>query len=118
MSSAVLHLTQLYSKQTYSDPSVAISAKESDDEQSDDNQNWSWRYLKSEFINRDTIYLFHKYQARLQSNFFMILLILNMSINIIAVIMSFWDEVCNFVAIIYDNFYPSRLLDNTNHITT
>jgi len=39
MSSAVLHLTQLYSKQTYSDPSVAISAKESDDEQSDDNQN-------------------------------------------------------------------------------
>ena len=46
---------------------------------------WSFKHLKSEFKANNFERLFEKYQSRIQHNFFVLLLLLNIAFNLIAV---------------------------------
>lgn len=100
-SSGLIHLARIQSIRS-SDPASygartslidKDSSNDSEDQGSEDDQSWSWMFLKSEFNRKDSEKLFHKYQGRLQHNFFMVLLILNIVFNVIAIVFSLSDEV-------------------------
>ena len=46
---------------------------------------WSFKHLKSEFKANNFERLFEKYQSRIQHNFFVLLLLLNIAFNLIAI---------------------------------
>lgn len=115
-SSGLIHLTRIQSIRS-SDPnnyrvnsSLIESSKNSDDQGSEDDQSWSWMYLKSEFNRKNSEKLFRKYQARLQHNFFMVLLILNIVFNVIAIVFSLSDEVRKTI---FSLFFPTPLIRQT-----
>lgn len=62
------------------------SADMSDSSEADLDSKWSWKNLKREFRLSHSESLFHLYQAKLQHSFFVALLILNIIINLGAII--------------------------------
>lgn len=94
MSPGLIHLTRIHSVRSSDSSGQGYDSLESSfaDERIDD-RSWSWIYLKSEFTGKDSEKLFLKYQARLQHNFFMVLLLLNISFNLIAIAFYLWDKV-------------------------
>lgn len=102
----LIHLARIHSVRSNSDPSStgplfdepetflkSLTSKDRDRDDRCDDQSWSWMYLKSEFSSRDSEHLFRRYQVRLQHNFFMVLLLLNIVFNIIAIVISISDTV-------------------------
>lgn len=76
----------------------------SKDENLEDLQ-WSLRPLRAEFKTRDTEKLFEKYQARLQTRFFSVLLILNIGVNLIDTFWFFLNKVRFYFTFIFILFY-------------
>ncbi|XP_015790697.1 adenylate cyclase type 2 [Tetranychus urticae] len=96
MSPGLIHLTRIHSVRSSDSSGHGFDSLDSSftDDHIDD-RSWSWIYLKSEFTGKDSEKLFHKYQARLQHNFFMVLLLLNISFNLIAIAIYLWDKQVN-----------------------
>lgn len=55
---------------------------------------WSYKHLKSEFKANNSERLFEKYQSRIQHNFYVLLLLLNIAFNLIALsLYEYYDRV-------------------------
>jgi len=92
MSSGLVHLTKLHSQRSLSEGSLQSNGSTYTTYTCDD-RSWSWKHLQNEFRAKDAETLFTKYQVRLQHNFFIVLLMLNICFNLAAIIIYFQDEV-------------------------
>lgn len=92
ISSGLVHLTRLHSaRQSQGSIITASTIDESLDGRND--KSWSWTHLRNEFEAKDAEKLFDKYQVRLQHNFFMVLIMLNIFFNCVAIGVYYYDQV-------------------------
>ncbi|RWS16807.1 adenylate cyclase type 6-like isoform 1, partial [Dinothrombium tinctorium] len=88
------HLTRLHSIRSQSESSIFSDTISSNLSHKYDkiDKSWSLKHLKNEFVSKDSERLFSKYQIRLQHNFFMVSLMLNIGFNLVAITMYFLDK--------------------------
>lgn len=74
---------------------------------------WSFKHLKSEFKANNFEQLFEKYQSRIQHNFYVLLLLLNIAFNLIALILyQYYDRVIRVSLVLnlsHLRRYPSKI---------
>lgn len=93
MSSGLVHLTQLHVRQLHG--SIIGTSEEAvlSGTSTVEDKSWSWKHLRNEFEAKDAEMLFKKYQIRLQHNFFMVVLMLNIFFNTVAIFAYFYGQV-------------------------
>ncbi|RWS28502.1 hypothetical protein B4U80_11520 [Leptotrombidium deliense] len=100
LSSSLVHLTRLHSLRTLSEGSIFSNSEQSLSIQANYGHNddqCSLKHLRQAFFDEDTEKLFIKYKTRVQHNFFMVSLLLNIGFNSLAMIVFFLDKIITFV---------------------